>query len=122
MRRRAPSTLFSIREITRSVTLPIPPESGCAKRMPPFLMSKKWGRFKLGNGGQLKGQSITLVMLELPGWGWQALGLIDGNEALAIFGLGQFLLGYVYAQDAVFELSGNVVFRNIVANVEAAAA
>ena len=41
--------------------------------------------------------------------------LIDGNEALAIFGLGQFLLGHVYAQDAVFELSGNVVFRNIVA-------
>ena len=49
-------------------------------------------------------------MLELPGWGWWALGLIDGNEALAIFGLGQFLLGYVDAQDAVFELSGNVVF------------
>ncbi len=98
------------------MALPIPPESGCAKRMPPpFLVSKKWG-------GQLKGQSIILVMLELPGWGWQALGLIDGNEALAIFGLGQFLLGHVYAQDAVFELSGNVVFRNIVANVEAAAA
>lgn len=114
MRRKAPSALFSIRETTRSVALPIPPESGCAKRMPPFLMSKKWG--------QLKGQSIILTMLELPGWGWQALGLIDGNKALAIFGLGQFLLGYVYAQDAVFELSGNVVFRNIVANVEAAAA
>ena len=114
MRRKAPSTLFSIRETTRSVALPIPPESGCAKRMLPFLMSKKWG--------QLKGQSIILTMLELPGWGWQALGLIDGNKALAIFGLGQFLLGYVYAQDAVFELSGNVVFRNIVANVEAAAA
>ena len=115
MRRKAPSTLFSIRETTRSVALPIPPESGCAKRMPPFLMSKKWG-------GQLKGQSIILVMLELPGWGWQALGLIDGNKALAIFRLGQFHLGHVYAQDAVFELSGNIVFRNIVANVEAAAA
>lgn len=116
MRRKAPSTLFSIRETTRSVALPIPPESGCAKRMPPHFSCPRNG------GGQLKGQSIILVMLELPGWGWQALGLIDGNKALAIFGLGQFLLGYVYAQDAVFELSGNVVFRNIVANVEAAAA
>lgn|GEM_PF-4053210 len=64
----------------------------------------------LGNGRQLKGQSVIPAMLELPGWGWQALGLIDGNEALAIFGLGQFLLGYVDAQDAVFELGGNVVF------------
>ena len=48
-------------------------------------------------------------------WGYldgrgQALGLIDGNEALAIFGLGQFLLGYIDAQDAVFEFCGNVVF------------
>lgn len=97
------------------MALPIPPESEALKECPPFLVSKKWG-------GQLKGQSIILVMLELPGWGWQALGLIDGNKALAIFRLGQFLLGYIYAQDAVFELSGNVVFRNIVANVEAAAA
>ena len=115
MRRKAPSTLFSIRETTRSVALPIPPESGCAKRMPPISRVQEMG-------GQLKGQSIILVMLELPGWGWQALGLIDGNKALAIFRLGQFLLGYIYAQDAVFKLSGNVVFRNIVANVEAAAA
>lgn len=42
--------------------------------------------------------------------GMAALGLIDGNEALAIFRLGQFLLGYVDTQDAVFELGGNVVF------------
>ena len=73
-----------------------------------FLNLNLSGQFD--NIGKVVAKALLRAMLKLPGWGWRALGLIDGNEALAIFGLGQFLLGYVDAQDAVFELSGNVVF------------
>ena len=48
--------------------------------------------------------------------------LLDADDLFGLFGCGELLLGHGNLQDAVFEFCGNVVFGNVVANIEAAAA